>query len=209
MVVVRGERETLGVDDIATHDERPSDTALGDWYVHGFSVAGTAYRLLLSSTSLLTVVLPAADAGYAPEKLRALVAGRLLRLGAELSLIGSELAMMRSVRIAGIGDGALTTTAAAFANIIEIELQGARPSEAALRRCEDQLAEIACALDGASEDVFRPRRRALQLIENRWAARSDAILQASERYRGSPRSGGRSTQLPASPADIIRQLGGN
>src|SRR2546427_11217169 len=77
-----------------------SDTALGDWYVNRIVVACQPLLLVVSSTSLLPMLLPARDVRSLPGRLGALVTSRLRRCGIEAAAIFGEQQAMHPVAVA-------------------------------------------------------------------------------------------------------------
>src|SRR5436190_23694313 len=77
-----------------------SDTALGDWYVNRIVVDRQPLLLLVSSTSLLPLLVPARDVRGLPDRLSDLVESALRRLGIEGEAIASERQAMVLVAVA-------------------------------------------------------------------------------------------------------------
>jgi len=76
-----------------------SDTALGDWYVNRIVVGGQPLLVLVSSTSLLSVLVPARNVRGLPDRLATLVEARLRRCDVEMRAIEAETDAMAPVRI--------------------------------------------------------------------------------------------------------------
>ena len=76
-----------------------SDTALGDWYVNRVVVDRQPLLLLVSSTSLLPMLIPAQNVRGLPARLAALVEARLRRCGLDDRTIAAETLAMASVAV--------------------------------------------------------------------------------------------------------------
>jgi hypothetical protein len=98
MVTIRPTRRLHRFLPPATSSTR-SDTALGDWYVNRLVVERQPLLLLLSSTSMLPILVPARDVRGLPHRLTDIVARRLGRLGVGESLIRAETSVMSPVVI--------------------------------------------------------------------------------------------------------------
>src|SRR5262245_47736674 len=87
-----------------------SNSALGDWYVNRVVLARQQLLLLVSSTSLLPMVVPARDVRTLPERLPSLVEARLQQLGVRADLIAAELRAMVPVVTAATVDRSILGT---------------------------------------------------------------------------------------------------
>src|SRR5215468_7751037 len=76
-----------------------SDTALGDWYVNRIVVHRQPVLLLVSSSSLLPMLLPARDVRGLPSRLAGLVRARLRRCSVEVRAVEAEIQAITTVLI--------------------------------------------------------------------------------------------------------------
>ncbi len=99
MVVLRATRIVLATLPASPVAAARSDTALGDWYLNRVVVDRRPLLLLVSSTSLLSLVVPARDVRGLPNRLADLVGTRLERLGIAQRMIERETRAMSPVAI--------------------------------------------------------------------------------------------------------------
>ena len=99
MVVLRPTRKLRSALPMSADALRTSDTALGDWYVNRIVVDRRPLLLLVSSTSLLPILVPARAVRGLPARLASVVDARLRRLGLNDRLIVSETGAMETVMI--------------------------------------------------------------------------------------------------------------
>ena len=104
MVVLRATQKLRRQLPLTPGDVGESDTALGDWYVNRLVVDRRPLLLLMSAKGLLPLLLPARDVRTLPQRLPALVAIGLRRLGIAPSLIADEVAAMDPIAIAPTND---------------------------------------------------------------------------------------------------------
>ena len=169
MVMLRPTRKlrtTLPV----TDEAGVSDTALGDWYINRLVVGRRPLLLLVSSTSLLPMVLPARDVRGLPSRVGALVAGRLSRLGVARHLIAAEQRAMTVVRIGVTRDRSVLGIMVDFAKSLPYYLENEDSDDtSSLAMAEDRLAETPCYAGGPSDRVVFPDKKAPQLLATKWA----------------------------------------
>jgi hypothetical protein len=147
-----------------------SDTALGDWYVNRIVVDRQPLLLLVSSTSLLPILLPARDVRVLPGRLRALVGARLQRCGIDTLAIDSELRAMCPVAIGPTVDRSVLGIMVDFAKAVPYYLEPGAWHEGTLQLVEDRLAKTPCHAARATERVIFPEQRAPHLLGARWLA---------------------------------------
>ncbi len=145
----------------------PSDTALGDWYVNRIVVGRQPLLLLLSSTSLLPIVLPARDVRSLPKRLGSVVSERLRRLGAEDELIAAEIRAMHPVVTAATIDRSVLGILVEFAMLIPHYFEAGIDADHDLAGLEDWLQHTPCHAASTAEVVF-PDREAAALLGARW-----------------------------------------
>ncbi|WP_425355174.1 DUF6933 domain-containing protein [Pelomicrobium methylotrophicum] len=146
-----------------------SDTALGDWYVNRLVVDQRPLLLLVSSTSLLPILLPARDVRTLPNRLADVVAERLARLGIASSLIRAETSVMSPVHIDVTIDRSVLGIMVDFAKAVPYFLEVGAWDEASLLMVEDRLSERPCHAGKASDRVILPYRKTSELLAQKWA----------------------------------------
>src|SRR2546430_6228640 len=85
MVILRPTRKLYRDLPPVLEPDARSDSALGDWYVNRLVVDRRPLLLVVSSTSLLSLLIPARHVSSLPSQLPTLVGSRLRRLGVERS----------------------------------------------------------------------------------------------------------------------------
>jgi hypothetical protein len=153
---------------VAPVDGVQSDTALGDWYVNRIVVDRRPLLLLVSSTSLLALLIPARDVRDLPRRLAESVGQRLARLGVPRRLVDAELQAMSSVQIAKTADRSVLGIMVDFAKMLPYALAAGFSDHAGLMEAEEFLWDNPCF--AGSPDVVFPRRRAPDLLSSRWDA---------------------------------------
>jgi hypothetical protein len=143
----------------------PSDTALGDWYVNRFVVDRQPLLILVSSTSLLSILMPAHDLRTLAARLPALVADRLQRLRVEFALVDGEIRAMASVRVAPTEDRAVLGCLVDFVKTVPYHLDVGAWDLTTLPFVEARLAETPCHL---GRTLIWPARTAPELLTARW-----------------------------------------
>jgi uncharacterized protein DUF6933 len=146
------------------------DTALGDWYVNRIVVDRRPLLLLVSSTSLLPMLLPARDVRSLPSRLAALVAVRLRRTGVDVRAIEAEREAMKPVVINPTIDRSVLGIMVDFAKAVPFHLEPGQWSEAWLPRVEERLAETPCHAARSDDRVIFPERKAPDLLHAKWLA---------------------------------------
>lgn len=141
-----------------------SDTALGDWYVNRVVVGRQPLLLLVSSTSLLPIVLPARDVRSLPQRLGALVAARLQRLGIGADMIAAEVRAMQPVVVAPTVSRSVLGTMVDFAKAIPYYSISTYRGAPGLAGLEDWLAETPCHAAWSADRVVFPDRKAVELL---------------------------------------------
>lgn len=152
-----------------TASSSASDTALGDWYVNRLVIDRRPLLLLLSSTSLLPILVPARDVRALPTRLTEIVAKRLARLGVRASLIQAEQSAMHPVVIGPTIDRSVLGIMVDFAKGAPYYLEVGNWDDSSLDMVEDRLAETPCHAGKSSDRVIFPDRRAPELLAKKWA----------------------------------------
>lgn len=152
-----------------------SDTALGDWYVNRIVVERQPLLLLVSSTSLLSVVMPARDVRSLPDRLGAVVASRLRRFGIEPQAIEAELQAMHPVIVAPTVDRSVLGTMVDLAKGVRY-YSGDLRTDRGLAGLEDWLAETPCRSGLPYDRVVFPADKAPDLLRTTWLANSPLQL---------------------------------
>ena len=156
---------------LATRHAAPgsSDTALGDWYVNRLVLDRKPLLILVSSTSLLPLLVPARDVQGLPGRLSPLVGQRLCRLGIDAATIDAELDAMSYVTVAPTADRSVVGTMVDFAFAVPYHLDPGAWSEKTLSATEDWLAQTPCRASKREERVIFPDRKAPELLYAKWA----------------------------------------
>ena len=147
-----------------------SDTALGDWYVNRIVVDRRPLLLLVSSTSLLPMLLPARDVRGLPSRLAALVAARLKRCRIDDETIAAETRAMTSVAVGPPVDRSVLGIMVDFAKAVPYHLEAGFWGDATLRAVEEGLAETPCHATRSSDRVIFPEKKAPELLRAKWLA---------------------------------------
>lgn len=147
-----------------------SDTALGDWYANRIVVHRKPLLLLISSKSLLPLVLPARDVRTLPDRLAGVVRNRLARLGLPDAWIDAEVSVMVPVVVAKTADRSVLGILVDFAKGAPYYLPAQGSSDTALVSLEESLEKTPCYAGRTFEEVIFPRRKAEQLLQQRWSA---------------------------------------
>lgn len=167
MVIIRPTkklRSQLPISDVTGR----SDTALGDWYVNRVVVARQPLLLLISSTSLLPIVVPARDVRVLPDRLPSLVEARLRQLGVHADLIAAELRSMHPVVTAATVDRSILGTLNDFAKAIPYYFDAITQGPKSLTGLEAWLAQTPCHSGSIGDRVVFPDRKAPDVLRTKW-----------------------------------------
>jgi hypothetical protein len=147
-----------------------SDTALGDWYVNRTVVDRRPLLLLVSSASLVAVVLPARNVRELPGRLAEIIGHRLGRLGVPRRLIDAELQAMAQVRLAKTENRSVLGILVDFAKMLPHALPLDYSDRSSLMDAEEFLWDNPCFAGKSSGEVVFPRKKAPDLLRERWDA---------------------------------------
>ncbi len=147
-----------------------SDTALGDWYVNRVVVDRQPLLLLVSSTSLLPMLIPAQNVRGLPARLAALVEARLRRCGLDDRTIAAETLAMASVAVGPTVDRSVLGIMVDFAKAVPYHLEPGQWGETTLRIVEDRLAATPCHAALSWDRVIFPEKKALEVLRAKWLA---------------------------------------
>jgi hypothetical protein len=170
MVILRPTRKLGSLLPAAEIVPTRSDTALGDWYVDRVVIDRRPLLLLVSSTSLLPMLLPARDVRGLPTRLGGLVEARLKRLGIEAHTIEAEKLAMVPVIIGSTADRSVLGIMTEFARSLPYYLEGGQWNETALPLAEERLSETPCHAARSANRVIFPDRTAPAVLRARWLA---------------------------------------
>jgi hypothetical protein len=145
-----------------------SDGALGDWYVNRLVVARQPLLLLVSSTSLLPMVVPAREVRSLPERLASIVQVRLRGLGVPSELIAAEVRSMQPVVTAATVDRSVLGILVDFAKAVPYYFEAETRKEGSLAGLETWLAQTPCRAGSVEDRVVFPDRKATDLLRNKW-----------------------------------------
>jgi hypothetical protein len=153
-----------------------SDTALGDWYVNRIVVDRQPLLLLVSSTSLLPILVPARDVRSLPTRLGNIVKSRLVQLGIEAVAIDAEMNAMRPVEVGATVDRSVIGIMVDFANTVPYHLERGHWSESTLPIVGECLAETPCHAGRSFDCVIFPKMKAPELLLMKWLANPPTAL---------------------------------
>lgn len=170
MVVLRATQKVLKFLPAPLAGSVVSDTALGDWYVNRLVVDRRPLLLLVSSTSLLSMVVPARDVNGLPQRLSSLIEKRLRRLGINEDALAAELQASSVVTVAKTVDRSVIGQMVDFAKVIPYYLPERAWGEIDIGTVEDRLADTPCRAGGPFHKVIFPRAKAVAALESTWSA---------------------------------------
>ena len=147
-----------------------SDTALGDWYVNRVVVDRQPLLLLVSSTSLLPMLIPAQNVRGLPARLAALVEVRLRRCGLDDRTIAAETLAMASVAVGPTVDRSVLGIMVDFAKAVPYHLEPGQWGETTLRIVEERLAATPCHAALSWDRVIFPEKKAPEVLRAKWLA---------------------------------------
>ena len=147
-----------------------SDTALGDWYVNRVVVDRQPLLLLVSSTSLLPMLIPAQNVRGLPARLAALVEARLRRCGLDDRTIAAETLAMASVAVGPTVDRSVLGIMVDFAKAAPYHLEPGQWGETTLRIVEERLAATPCHAALSWDRVIFPEKKASEVLRAKWLA---------------------------------------
>ena len=171
MVILRRTRKLSAVLPETAAGPVTSDTALGDWYVNRVVVDRQPLLLLVSSTTLLPILVPARDVRGLPGRLAAIVAARLRRCGIDESIIRAEVEAMESVVVGATVDRSVLGILVDFAKCVPFHLEVGQWDETTLVAVEARLAETPCYASGPDDRVIFPDRKAPEALMAKWLAK--------------------------------------
>ncbi|MEO7192071.1 MAG: hypothetical protein ABI051_13540 [Vicinamibacterales bacterium] len=145
-----------------------SDTALGDWYVNRIVIDKRPLLLLVSSTSLLPILVPARDVRRLRSRLAELVSARLKRCGIDDETIAAEAEAMSQVAVGPTVDRSVVGIMVDFAKALPSYLEPGRWDDATLEAVEARLAETPCRAARSFGQVIFPDRKAPELLRATW-----------------------------------------
>ena len=170
MVVLKATRKLAKALPASMNAPAASDTALGDWYVNRLVIDRQPLLLLVSARSLLAILTPARDVHALPQRLAALVAARLNRLGIAAELIAAETAAMEPVVVAKTTDRSIVGIMVDYAKMIPYYLPAGGWNASNLPVVEAMLQENPCYAAGPADNVIHPDRATPILLSRRWHA---------------------------------------
>ena len=147
-----------------------SDTALGDWYVNRVVVDRQPLLLLVSSTSLLPMLIPAQNVRGLPARLAALVEARLRRCGLDDRTIAAETLAMASVAVGPTVNRSVLGIMVDFAKAVPYHLEPGQWGETTLRIVEERLAATPCHAALSWDRVIFPEKKAPEVLRATWLA---------------------------------------
>ena len=145
-----------------------SDTALGDWYINRIVVHRQPLLLMVSSTSLLPILIPARNVLSLPDRIADLVQSRLVRRGVEAGAIEAERRAMSQIEIGPTVNRSVLGIMTDFAKSVSYHLSGGNFDETTLLVVEESLASTPCYASRTFDRVIFPERKAPELLRMKW-----------------------------------------
>ena len=170
MVILRPTRKLSSLLPATEVIPTSSDTALGDWYVNRVMVDRQPLLLLVSSTSLLPMLIPARNVRGLPARLAALVEARLRRCGLDDRTIAAETLAMASVAVGPTVDRSVLGIMVDFAKAVPYHLEPGQWGETTLRILEERLAATPCHAALSWDRVIFPEKKAPEVLRAKWLA---------------------------------------
>ena len=170
MVILRPTRKLSSLLPATEVIPTSSDTALGDWYVNRVMVDRQPLLLLVSSTSLLPMLIPARNVRGLPARLAALVEARLRRCGLDDRTIAAETLAMASVAVGPTVDRSVLGIMVDFAKAVPYHLEPGQWGETTLRIVEERLAATPCHAALSWDRVIFPEKKAPEVLRAKWLA---------------------------------------
>ena len=170
MVILRPTRKLSSLLPATEVIPTSSDTALGDWYVNRVMVDRQPLLLLVSSTSLLPMLIPARNVRGLPARLAALVEARLRRCGLDDGTIAAETLAMASVAVGPTVDRSVLGIMVDFAKAVPYHLEPGQWGETTLRIVEERLAATPCHAALSWDRVIFPEKKAPEVLRAKWLA---------------------------------------
>ena len=170
MVILRPTRKLSSLLPATEVIPTSSDTALGDWYVNRVMVDRQPLLLLVSSTSLLPMLIPARNVRGLPARLAALVEARLRRCGLDDRTIAAETLAMASVAVGPTVDRSVLGIMVDFAKAVPYHLEPGQWGETTLRIVEERLAATPCHAALSWDRVIFPEKKAPEVLWAKWLA---------------------------------------
>ena len=170
MVILRPTRKLSSLLPATEVIPTSSDTALGDWYVNRVMVDRQPLLLLVSSTSLLPMLIPARNVRGLPARFAALVEARLRRCGLDDRTIAAETLAMASVAVGPTVDRSVLGIMVDFAKAVPYHLEPGQWGETTLRIVEERLAATPCHAALSWDRVIFPEKKAPEVLRAKWLA---------------------------------------
>ena len=168
MVTLRPTRKLHSLLPLSSTAPAPSDTALGDWYVNRIVVDRRPLLILVSSTSLIPLLVPAREVRELPQRLPSLVENLLRRHGVAGSIIEAEKDAMIPVIIGPTLDRSVLGIMVDFAKAVPYHLEPGRWDQTSLPDVEDRLAETPCHAGRRFSEVIFPHMKMPEVLHARW-----------------------------------------
>ena len=175
MVILRPTRKLRTPLPVSLDPEPQSDTALGDWYVNRVMIHRRPLLLLVNSASLLAVLTPARDVRTLPARLAEIVVQRLARLGVPRKLIDAELETMIPFHVARTSDRSVVGIMVDYAKMLPAFLEPGFSDHSGLMEAEELLWDKPCHAGKPAQFVVFPRRKTLELLQDRPDAALDQL----------------------------------
>lgn len=168
MVTLRATRKLAALLPATGIGKPTSDTALGDWYVNRIIVDRQPLLLLVSSSSLLPMLLPARNVRSLPNQLADRVRTRLDNCGIDQRAVEAEVRVMAPVAIGPTIDRSVLGIMIDFAKSVPYYLEPGHWNDGDLRLVEERLAETPCHTGRPFDQVIFPDKKAPELLHVKW-----------------------------------------
>lgn len=170
MVFIRETRKVLNLlPPTPENTEGGNDTALGDWFVNRIVIDRRPILLLISSTSLLPILVPARDVRHLPEHLPDLVEQRLKRLGIDSALIRAEVRALTPVGVGPTNNRSVVGILTDFCRMLPYYFPVENWGEAELVDAEQKLSGTPCFAGQRNKTVF-PDLKSVELLWRYWSS---------------------------------------
>jgi len=170
MVILRPTSKLKKVLPVERTPGESSDTALGDWYINRIVIDRRPLLIIVSSTSLLPILVPARNVRGLPYDIAEIVDARLRRQGVASFIVDAERKAMTPVVIGRTLDRSVLGIMVDFAKAVPYYIDREQWDDEFLWLVEDKLAETPCHARRRFEEVVFPKTKAHELLSAKWAA---------------------------------------
>ncbi len=171
MVFLRATRKVLSLlPPTSENATEGNDTALGDWFVNRIVIDRRPLLLLISSTSLLPILIPARDVRHLPEHLPDLVEQRLERLGVDATLIRAEVSALTPVGVGPTNNRSVVGILTDFCRLAPYYFTIRGWGDAEIEDTERKLSGTPCFAGRRDEETVFPDKKSVELLWRHWSS---------------------------------------